>query len=119
MNVFLWNARARNGHVEATLNHPFPAQVENLTKPKATVAIEAGEPTHDPKVVAQSILHSLDAGHFNVACGDFGIGLLARAANGLSVRTTLVLDCLTLPVIALIGAVYRRMWDRIVRATPN
>ena len=29
MNVFLWNARARNGHVEATLNHPFPAQVMN------------------------------------------------------------------------------------------
>ena len=29
MNVFFWNARARNGHVEATLNHPFPAQVEN------------------------------------------------------------------------------------------
>ena len=27
MNVFLWNARERNGHVEATLNHPFPAQV--------------------------------------------------------------------------------------------
>ena len=27
MNVCLWNARARNGHVEATLNHPFPAQV--------------------------------------------------------------------------------------------
>ena len=27
MNVFLWNARARNGDVEATLNHPFPAQV--------------------------------------------------------------------------------------------
>merc|ERR1711965_1086133 len=26
VNVFLWNARARNGHVEATLNHPFPAQ---------------------------------------------------------------------------------------------
>ena len=28
MNVFLRNARARNGHVEATLNHPFPAQVD-------------------------------------------------------------------------------------------
>ena len=27
MNVFLWNARARNGHVEATLNLFFPAQV--------------------------------------------------------------------------------------------
>ena len=27
MNVFLLNARARNGHVEATLNHPCPAQV--------------------------------------------------------------------------------------------
>ena len=27
MNVFHWNARARNTHVEATLNHPFPAQV--------------------------------------------------------------------------------------------
>ena len=26
MNVFLWNARPRNTHVEATLNHPFPAQ---------------------------------------------------------------------------------------------
>ena len=23
-----WNARARNTHVEATLNHPFPAQVQ-------------------------------------------------------------------------------------------
>ena len=30
MNVFLWNTRARNGHVEATLNHPFPAQVAEL-----------------------------------------------------------------------------------------
>ena len=28
MNVFLRNARARNGHVEATLNHPCPAQVQ-------------------------------------------------------------------------------------------
>ena len=28
MNVFLWNARARNTHVEATLNHPFPAQAK-------------------------------------------------------------------------------------------
>ena len=27
MNVFLWNARARNSQVEATLNHPFAAQV--------------------------------------------------------------------------------------------
>ena len=27
MNVFLWNARARNTHVEANLNHSFPAQV--------------------------------------------------------------------------------------------
>ena len=27
MNVFLWNVRARNSHVEATLNHPFAAQV--------------------------------------------------------------------------------------------
>ena len=26
MHVFLGNARARNTHVEATLNHPFPAQ---------------------------------------------------------------------------------------------
>ena len=26
MDVFLWNARARNTDVEATLNHPFPAQ---------------------------------------------------------------------------------------------
>ena len=30
MNVFLWNARARNGHVEATLNHPFPAQARGI-----------------------------------------------------------------------------------------
>ena len=92
---------------------------ENRTKPKSTKAIEEGEPTHDPKAVAASIVASLDAGHFNVACGDFGIGLLARAANGLSVRTTLLLDVVALPVIAVIGCVYRRMWDRIVRATPN
>ena len=30
MNVFLWNARARNSHVEATLNHPFTAQVASV-----------------------------------------------------------------------------------------
>ena len=29
MNVFLWNARGGNVHVEATLNHPFPAQVDD------------------------------------------------------------------------------------------
>ena len=27
MNLFSWNARARNANVEATLNHPCPAQV--------------------------------------------------------------------------------------------
>ena len=32
MNVFLWNAHAQNGHVEATLNHPFPAQAAKLEK---------------------------------------------------------------------------------------
>ena len=26
--MLFWNARARNTHVEATLNHPFPAQVD-------------------------------------------------------------------------------------------
>ena len=42
MNVFLWNARARNGHFEATLNHPFPAQAK-LEKPAAVAdgALEA------------------------------------------------------------------------------
>ena len=34
MNVFFWNARARNGHVEATLNHPFPAQVLLVNVPE-------------------------------------------------------------------------------------
>ena len=36
VNVFLWNARARNTHVEATLNHPFPAQ----TPPATSSAID-------------------------------------------------------------------------------
>ena len=31
MNVFLWNARARISQVEATLNHPFAAQVPPST----------------------------------------------------------------------------------------
>ena len=31
MNVFLWNARARSIQVEATLNHPFAAQVFHAT----------------------------------------------------------------------------------------
>ena len=30
MDVFLWNARARNTDVEATLNHPFPAQASGV-----------------------------------------------------------------------------------------
>ena len=38
MNVLIWNARARNGHVEATLNHPFPAQVELQSKAAMRVA---------------------------------------------------------------------------------
>ena len=54
MNVFLWNALARNGHVEATLNHPFPAQAADLCGPSpsppkppvskvgATVAVDVG-----------------------------------------------------------------------------
>ena len=33
---FCWNARARNTHVEATLNHPFAAQAVIL----ATVALK-------------------------------------------------------------------------------
>ena len=41
MNVFFWNARARNGHVEATLNHPFPAQVTELVKEKLKYEREA------------------------------------------------------------------------------
>jgi len=91
--------------------------VENRTKPAATRAIEAGEPTHAPERVAAAILAALDAGQFNVCCGDVGIGLLARAANGLSVRSTFLLDVVALPAIAVVGAAYRRMWDRTVLAT--
>ena len=44
MNVFLWDARARNGHVEATLNHPFPAQacdVGDTSAKSLTFAVNA------------------------------------------------------------------------------
>ena len=41
MNVFLWNARPRNTHVEATLNHPFPAQVIDA-KGHAVVVVAEG-----------------------------------------------------------------------------
>ena len=46
MNVFLWNARARNGHVEATLNHPFPAQALVLDPAtRAPVPVDTVAPT--------------------------------------------------------------------------
>ena len=56
-------------------------------------------------------------GQYHVCCGDLGISILARAGNGLAPRNTLCLDVLLLPVIALIGAVYRRVWERTVRQT--
>ena len=31
MSIFFWNAHAENTHIEATLNHPFPAQVNPET----------------------------------------------------------------------------------------
>ena len=39
MNVFLWNACARNGHIEATLNHPFPAQVATGAAARAAARV--------------------------------------------------------------------------------
>ncbi|KAJ1444520.1 hypothetical protein M885DRAFT_552716 [Pelagophyceae sp. CCMP2097] len=89
--------------------------VENRSKPAATKAIEEGEPTHDPAAIARSILASVDAGDYQICCGDFGISLLARAANGLAPRTTLAFDVCALPLIAIIGAVYRRVWEHTVR----
>ena len=45
MNVFLWNARARNGHVEATLNLPFPAQAPFLPASDLDAALGGEAPT--------------------------------------------------------------------------
>ena len=38
MTVILWNARARNSQVEATLNHPFAAQARSSGSDDARVA---------------------------------------------------------------------------------
>ena len=88
---------------------------ENAEKPRVTRAIEAGEPTHPPESVAAALLSSLQRGHYACACGDFGLGLLVRAGSGLAPRTTFWRDLVLLPFIAVVGAVYRRMWDYAVR----
>ena len=78
MNVFLRKARARNGHVEATLNHPFPAQVDvfptlaalaGLPKPPAVdgddVSAVFGDPSTALKTVAYAQYPACGVAAFN------------------------------------------------------
>ena len=45
---FFWNARARNGQVEATSNHPFAAQASRTRASKASTASSSGGPCSGP-----------------------------------------------------------------------
>ena len=59
MNVFLWNARARNGHVEATSNHPFPAQVADVRATGLMIGVEFADA---PGLAAAVAKHCQDRG---------------------------------------------------------
>ena len=83
MNVFLWNARARNGHVEATLNHPFPAQVKCLDSPSGTRTLKV------------KVFDALDHGKVRGLAD--AVVELARLAYGLhrpDFRTTAARNCI-------------------------
>ena len=77
MNVFLWNARARNGHVEATLNHPFPAQV-HYERDLARAIANYTAPSADTRVVTTTTHSQCDAQFQN----DFKAVVDAAAAHG-------------------------------------
>ena len=110
-------------------------EVENRTKPDEGKAIEAGESLYQPESVARDIIGSVCAGQYHIACGDLGISLLirgtsgacraraepgatavslTRALAGMTPRNNTVADMLLLPLIVLVGVVYRAMWDREV-----
>ena len=78
MNVFLWNARARKTHVEATLKHPFPAQVLYPYVDQPSNVKRGGDrvrPVRIPDVSPDALLHSQPPGphpvDFSMAAGEF------------------------------------------------
>ncbi|KAH8069647.1 3-dehydrosphinganine reductase [Aureococcus anophagefferens] len=90
---------------------------ENRTKPKSAKAIE-GRADDDPKAWRRpSWRRSTRATSTSPAATSASACSrarpTARRAHDAPPRVV------ALPVIAVIGCVYRRMWDRIVRATPN
>lgn len=88
---------------------------ENKLKPKETVSIESGEPTHSVDTVSMAILAGLRRGHFHIACGDLGIQLLISSTAGLSPRSNWITDLLITPLAVLVSVVYRWSWDSAAR----
>lgn len=90
-------------------------EVENRTKPAETKAIESFETTYKPQEVASAILDAVGNGEFHASCGDFGINMLVRGSSGMSPRANTMMDLLLLPLIGIVGFVYRYFWDREVQ----
>ena len=82
MDVFLWNARARNGHVEATLNHPFPAQVDDKIK---AAGFHEGATYFELGAFATAAAHGLDV-PVSVRDGTMAVAMGVAAHKSLAER---------------------------------
>mmetsp|Transcript_36323 Transcript_36323/g.65033 ORF Transcript_36323/g.65033 Transcript_36323/m.65033 type:complete len:297 (-) Transcript_36323:680-1570(-) len=89
--------------------------IENQTKPEETKAIEAGEVTHQPEKCAVAAYKEICRGNYHITCGDFNLGMLARAAAGMSPRNSMLMDMVLMPVLVLIGKFTTWGWDSEVR----
>ncbi|KAI9293948.1 NAD(P)-binding protein [Neoconidiobolus thromboides FSU 785] len=87
-------------------------EVENLTKPKVTRAIEGSVDTITSDYAATCLLKGITRENYNI-CSDY-IGFMARAlSNGLNPREQTILDIFASPFYTLLGEILYRHFDSV------
>lgn len=89
-------------------------ELEMMTKPSETVAIESSDILYDPSVVATSILRGVGRGEYNLYCGALDVNLLGILTAGCTPRSNMAFDMLMSPLAIIIARIVRWTWDHEV-----